>query len=41
MQKSTNKFHISGFPELALNERTEIWVFLPREQGRAGRETEL
>ena len=37
----TNQFHVSRFFELALDERTEPWMFLPRKQGRASRETEL
>jgi hypothetical protein len=39
--KSTNQFHISRFLELALDERTEFWMFLPREQSWTGSETEL
>ena len=41
MQKSTNKFDISGFLKLAFNERAELWVLFPCEQSGSRRKSEL
>ena len=41
VRKSTNKFNISGFLKLALNEWAEFWVFFPCKQSGSCRKAEL
>ena len=40
-ERLTYEFYVSSLAEPALDERAKLWMFLPREQSRTGRETEL